>query len=181
MPHTRSLLRVARRLTLNRGERDAAEDLVQETMLAAWRGFRQFRSGTNARAWLFRILINAVHSRGRKLRAMPVTAPITEYDFPVEAGVLTGMEIAQALDELPSEQKEVLLLGVVEGFTSQEMAGILSIPIGTVMSRMSRGRQALRHVLRQVLSDGATPKSRTAESISANPSSVNPRSVGKEA
>lgn len=172
MPHTRSLLRVARRLTLNRGERDAAEDLVQETMLAAWHGFHQFRSGTNERAWLFRILINTVHARGRKLRAMPPLTPIAEHNFPVEADVLTAVEIAQALDGLPSEQKKVLLLGVVEGFTSQEMAGILSIPIGTVMSRMSRGRQALRQALR----DGLTPKSKAVE-----PSSVKPRSVGKEA
>jgi RNA polymerase sigma-70 factor, ECF subfamily len=178
MPHTRSLLRVARRLT---SERDTAEDLVQETMLAAWRGFHQFRSGTNARAWLFRILINTVHARGRKLRTAPATSPIAEHDFSVEAGVLIGMEVAQALDELPSEQKEVLLLGVVEGFTSQEMAGILSIPIGTVMSRMSRGRLALRQVLRRALGDGFTAKSGTAESISVNPSSVKPRSVGKEA
>jgi RNA polymerase sigma-70 factor, ECF subfamily len=169
MPHTRSLLRVARRMT---SDNDVAADLVQETMLAAWRGFHQFRSGTNARAWLFRILINAVHGRGRKLRATPSTAPIGERDFPSDAGALAGSEVAQALEQLPPEQKEVLLLGVVEGFTSQEMAGILSIPIGTVMSRMSRGRQALR----DVLGDGVTPKSKVIGG-----SSVKPRSVRKEA
>jgi RNA polymerase sigma-70 factor (ECF subfamily) len=169
MPHTRSLLRVARRLT---SETDAAEDLVQETMLSAWRGFHQFRSGTNARAWLFRILINAVHARGRKLRATPSTAPIGERDFPSEAGALAGSDVVQALEQLPPEQKEVLLLGVVEGFTGQEIAGILSIPIGTVMSRMSRGRQTLR----QALSDGLVQKSKASGG-----SSVKPRSVGKEA
>jgi len=179
MPHTRNLLRVARRLMSDRGERDAAEDLVQETMLAAWRGFHQFRSGTNERAWLFRILINSVHARGRKLRATPATMPLAAHDFPdgsCDAAMLTGMEVAQALEELPSEQKEVLLLGVVEGFTSQEMAGILSIPVGTVMSRISRGRQALRQALRRALHDGLTAKSKAD-----NPSSVKPRSVGKEA
>ena len=165
MPHTRSLLRVARRLT---SECDAAEDLVQETMLAAWRGFHQFRSGTNERAWLFRILINAVHARGRKLRATPAMSPIVEHDFPVEASMPGAIEVAQALAELAPEQKEVLMLGVVEGFTSEEIAGILSIPAGTVMSRMSRGRQALR--------DGLAPKSKAMGG-----SSVSPRSVGKEA
>jgi len=174
MPHTRSLLSVARRLTshLGRADLDAAEDLVQETMLAAWRGFHQFRSGTNARAWLFRILINAVHARGRKLRAMPAMSPIVERDFPVETAVRAAAEVSQALEELAPEQKEVLLLGAVEGFTGQEIAGILSIPIGTVMSRMSRGRQALR----QALSDGVAPKSNAIGG-----SSVKPRSVGKEA
>jgi RNA polymerase sigma-70 factor (ECF subfamily) len=169
MPHTRSLLRVARRLT---SEVDAAEDLVQETMLAAWRGFHQFRSGTNARAWLFRILINAVHARGRKLRAAPSMSPIAEHDFPVEASVPAAVEVAQALKELAPEQKEVLLLGVVEGFTAQEIAGILSIPIGTVMSRMSRGRQ----VLQQALSDGLVPKSKAVRE-----SPVKSGSVGKGA
>jgi len=171
MPHTRSLLRVARRLT----SEDAAEDLVQETMLAAWRGFHQFRSGTNERAWLFRILINAVHARGRKLRAMPAMSPMAEHDFPAGAVIPAAVEIAQALDELPPEQKEVLLLGVVEGFTGQEIAGILSIPIGTVMSRMSRGREALRQGLQRA-SSGLVPKSKTPEG-----SSVKPRSVGREA
>jgi RNA polymerase sigma-70 factor, ECF subfamily len=141
MPHTRSLLRVARRLT---PDLSTAEDLVQETMLSAWRGFHQFTAGTNERAWLFRILINAAHARGRKLQSAPQTVPISEHDFPVDASAPMAVEVTRALDELPLEQREVLMLGVVEGFTSQEMSEILSIPIGTVMSRMSRGRQALR-------------------------------------
>lgn len=176
MPHTRSLLRVARRLAshLGRADLDAAEDLVQETMLAAWRGFHQFRSGTNARAWLFRILINAVHARGRKLRATPPMSPIGEHDFPLEGRISAVVEVAQALEELAPEHKEVLLLGVVEGFTGQEIAGILSIPIGTVMSRMSRGREALRQILRRASSDGFAPKA-------IEGSSTKPRSVGKEA
>jgi RNA polymerase sigma-70 factor (ECF subfamily) len=172
MPHTRSLLRVARRLT---SDHDVAEDLVQETMLAAWRGFHQFRSGTNERAWLFRILINAVHARGRKLRATPPMSTIAGHDFPDvsgDAAVPAAEEIARALEQLPLEQREVFLLGVVEGFTGQEIAAILSIPIGTVMSRMSRGRRALR----SALSDELVPKSKVIGG-----SSVKPRSVGKEA
>lgn len=175
MPHTRSLLRVARRLTLDRGDRDVAEDLVQETMLAAWRGFHQFRTGTNERAWLFRILINAVHARGRKLRAMPAMAPIVEHDFPVEGVAHTSVEVAQAFNHLPVEQREVLLLSVVEGFTCQEAADILSIPIGTVMSRLSRGRDALRHALGNRLEASA------AGPASIDPVSAKSRSVGKEA
>ena len=149
MPHTRSLLRVARRLS---PDRDAAEDLVQETMLSAWRGFHQFRAGTNERAWLFRILINAVHARGRKLRSMPPVVSIAAHDVSGGAvfsrdAALARVQIIQAFEGLPVEQREVLLLGVVEGFTCVEIAEILSIPMGTVMSRLSRGRQALREHL----------------------------------
>ena len=145
MPHTRGLLRVARRLT---PDLSTAEDLVQETMLSAWRGFHQFTAGTNERAWLFRILINASHARGRKLHAAPVTVAIADHDFPVAGGAsILAIEIAQALDALSLEHREVLLLGVVEGFSSQEMADILAVPIGTVMSRMSRARQAMREQL----------------------------------
>jgi RNA polymerase sigma-70 factor (ECF subfamily) len=147
LPHTRSLLRVARRLS---PDRETAEDLVQETMLSAWRGFHQFRAGTNERAWLFRILVNAAHARGRKLRVMPAVVSIASHDvrepaaFPENPSMLGAADVAQALHELPVEHREVLLLGVVEGFTCREMAAILSIPIGTVMSRISRARQALR-------------------------------------
>jgi RNA polymerase sigma factor (sigma-70 family) len=142
LPHTRSLLRVARRLTW---DADSAEDLVQETMLAAWRGFHQFRAGTNARAWLFRILINAFHSRGRKSR--PALVPLAACDSRSDASDANwpaGVEISEALEALPVEQRTVLLLGVVEGFTCQEMATILGVPMGTVMSRMARAREAMR-------------------------------------
>ena len=139
MPHTRDLLRVARRLT---SDPAAAEDLVQETMLSAWRGFHQFRAGTNLRAWLFRILVNAFHSRGRK--GQPALVPLVEHDFPGRGDTAASVEIQQAIEELPVEQKIVVLLGVVEGFTCLEMAEMLTAPIGTVMSRLSRARQALR-------------------------------------
>lgn len=136
MPHTRSLLRVAKRLTPD------AEDLVQETMLLAWRAFHQFQVGTNPRAWLFRILMNAFHARGRKMR--PPTIPIDGQDFATRSSVETASEVAQALDELAVEHRTVLLLGVVEGFTCQEMSEILGVPMGTVMSRLSRAREAMR-------------------------------------
>jgi RNA polymerase sigma-70 factor, ECF subfamily len=143
MPHTASLLRVAYRLTR---DHQAAEDVVQEAMLSAWRGFDGFHEGTNARAWLFRILINAIHGRGRKLRAMPPFVDLDAGEARAEPAT-TSLEIAQAFDRISIEHREVLLLTAVEGFTCEEAAGILEIPIGTVMSRLSRGRQALRELL----------------------------------
>ena len=138
LPHLAALLRVARRLTFDPA---SAEDLVQETMLLAWRGFRGFQTGTNARAWLFRILFNAFHGEGRKQVPAPPSSPA------INAGLQEAVEISEALGALPIEQRTVLLLVVVEGFTCREAAGILDLPIGTVMSRLSRARQELRSSL----------------------------------
>ncbi|HTS50325.1 MAG TPA: sigma-70 family RNA polymerase sigma factor [Bryobacteraceae bacterium] len=141
MPHTRSLLRVARRIA---SDRATAEDLVQQTLLLAWRSFHQFRAGTNARAWLFRILFNEFHALARK-PAVAMLPLITELEPELYAPDTHGaIEMALAFARLTLEHRTVLLLGVVEGFTCQEMAEILAIPIGTVMSRISRARQALR-------------------------------------
>ena len=142
MPHVGSLIRVARRLTHNR----EAEDLVQETMLRAWRGFHQLEPDTNPRAWLFRILLNAFYAQGRKLRAAPALIPLpdVEGETRVDCSPLGRVEVARALEELSVEHRTVLMLAVVEGFTCGETAGILSLPIGTVMSRLSRARRALR-------------------------------------
>jgi RNA polymerase sigma-70 factor, ECF subfamily len=145
--HSRSLLRVAQRLTL--GSSLAAEDLVQDCLLLAWKGFHHFQPGTNARAWLFRILFNAFYAEGRKLRRVPELIPLTA---DVRTFAQTGntpafdeaMDVSQALDNLHLEHRTVLLLGVVEGFTCSEMAEILAVPVGTVMSRLSRARQAMR-------------------------------------
>jgi RNA polymerase sigma-70 factor (ECF subfamily) len=139
IPHTRTLLRVARRLT---GKSSAAEDLVQETLLSAWRGFHQFRPDTNIRAWLFRILFNTFYGQGRKLTATLV--PISPAMAARSPSADDAIEVMRALDGLEVEYRSVLLLGVVEGFTCREMAGILDVPIGTVMSRLSRARQAMR-------------------------------------
>jgi RNA polymerase sigma-70 factor (ECF subfamily) len=142
MPHLAALLRVARRLTL---ELTSAEDLVQETMLLAWRGFHRFETGTNARAWLFRILFNAFYGAGRK--AALAERPVSLQDR-VQPGLQEAVEISQALDALSLEQRTVLLLAAVEGFTCQEISEILNVPIGTVMSRLSRARQELRKSLK---------------------------------
>jgi len=141
MPHAQSLLRVARRLSASAA---AAEDLVQETMLAGWRGFHQFRPDTNIRAWLFRILLNNFYAQGRKLRGVPAMAPLTPDSHSFSPVLDEAMEVSRALQVLETEHRAVLLLCVVEGFTCREAAGILNVPIGTVMSRLSRARQAMR-------------------------------------
>jgi RNA polymerase sigma-70 factor (ECF subfamily) len=148
MCHSRSLLRVARRLTSNPS---AAEDLVQDCLLLAWRNFHQFRTGTNARAWLFRILFNAFHAEGRRLRRVPDRVPLTADARTISPSLDEAMEVSRALNGLSLEHRTVLMLGVVEGFTCGEMSEILSVPIGTVMSRVSRARQALRAKLAQTM------------------------------
>lgn len=139
LPQTRNLLRFARRLT---SDSAAAEDLVQETLMRAWRGFDQFRGGTNARAWLFRILLNTFYGQGRKGHLTLV--PLGETDRSGLNGSHGTFEITDAVAKLPVDQRTVLMLGAVEGFTCREMSEMLNIPMGTVMSRLSRARQALR-------------------------------------
>jgi RNA polymerase sigma-70 factor (ECF subfamily) len=143
MPEAPRLLRFALRLT---HDTPSAEDLVQETLLKAWRGFHQFRDGSSARAWLYRILMNAFYGHARK--ASPETIPL-EGRIPAaaNAAMIERLEMNQALDSLAFEHRTVLLLGVVEGFTCRDVSEILSVPIGTVMSRLSRARQSLREKL----------------------------------
>jgi RNA polymerase sigma-70 factor (ECF subfamily) len=151
LPHTESLLRMALRLV--RGDRAAADDLVQEVFLQAWRAFDQFERGTNCRGWLFRILFNLSNRRNEQLRARP--ALVSADDVPTSNVValyakprqLEAAEVLEAFDLLPEEHATVLILGVIEGFTCKEIALMLGIPIGTVMSRLSRGREGLRKLL----------------------------------
>jgi RNA polymerase sigma-70 factor, ECF subfamily len=147
MPHSRSLLRVARRIA---SDHATAEDLVQETLLRAWKHFDRFEKGTNVRAWLFRILFNAFYAQGRKARGAP---PVTSIEEPkleavsrgsTQISLVEAAAVSRALQQLSEDHRAILLLGVVEGFTCREMAEILALPIGTVMSRISRARQALR-------------------------------------
>jgi len=91
---------------------------------------------------LFRIMLNAVRARGRKSPLSMV--PMEGREFPADSRMQEAVEISQALDELGVEQRTVVLLGVVEGFTCREMAEILEVPMGTVMSRLARAREALR-------------------------------------
>ena len=157
LPHSGSLLRVARRIAPDVA---TAEDLVQETLLRAWRSFGQFQTGTNARAWLFRILFNAFYAQGRKLRSGPIVVSLQDTnreaapESRTAVSVLDATALGRALEELSPEHRTVLLLAVVEGFTCREMAEILSLPIGTVMSRISRARQVLRNRLAPAASSG---------------------------
>lgn len=150
LPHSKSLLRVARRLTFDPA---IAEDLVQETLLHAWRGFDQFRAGTNVRAWLFRILFNVFYAQGRKVRSAPLLVPLpppsgeAEPRRQAEFSLLDSAILSAALDSLSEEHRTVILLAVIEGFTCRELAEILVLPIGTVMSRLSRARRTLRERL----------------------------------
>jgi RNA polymerase sigma-70 factor, ECF subfamily len=160
LPHVAGLARVARRLTL---DASMAEDLVQETLMLAWRSFHQFEAGSNLRAWLFRILMNAHYGRGRKLKREPKAHSLDERDaaqpgvpgysngerdLPVVLPrVLDSLGVRQGMDRLSEEHRAVLMLGVVEGLSCREMSDVLNVPIGTVMSRISRARLALREQL----------------------------------
>jgi RNA polymerase sigma-70 factor (ECF subfamily) len=151
MPHTERLLRVALRLVHN--ERAAAEDLVQETLLQAWRSFNQFEKDSNCKAWLFRILFNLSNKRYQNQKLRPASVSTDEGErtnvvaMQIKPVQIAATEVCSALDALPAEQSTVVILAIVEGFTCKEVASMLGLPIGTVMSRLSRGREALRKVL----------------------------------
>lgn len=148
--HAESLLRVARRMTRNH---HTAEDAVQEAMLSAWRSFHQFERGSNCKAWLFKILMNLLrksHSRpALAIVDLPETT-VLENVVPIRSSYedLAGSDAIAAIEALPEEQRAVLLLAALEGFTCKEIATMLNIPIGTVMSRLSRGRAEVRNALR---------------------------------
>jgi RNA polymerase sigma-70 factor (ECF subfamily) len=143
LPHLERLLRFARRLDPSR-----ARDLVQETYLQAWRAFPRLRPESNVRAWLFTILINTARAEGRRAARTPELVPLPDrWEGQSGASAAESVEVLQALDRLPEDQRSALILAVIEGFTSKEISEILRVPIGTVMSRLSRARQALRTAL----------------------------------
>jgi RNA polymerase sigma-70 factor, ECF subfamily len=160
--HFRELRRVAFRIC---EDRDTAEDLVQETYLRAWRSFDRFALGTNCRAWLYRIFFN-VHSEHRRTQARkPVvfslhrvkeTALSSETPTPSD---LTLEEVKVVFAELAEPYRVALILADIEGMRYREIADALGVPIGTVMSRLSRGRQILRDRLAAPLSKPAEDRS----------------------
>jgi RNA polymerase sigma-70 factor, ECF subfamily len=153
---------VARRLV---GSREEAEDLVQETYARAFRSWRSFQPGTNLRAWLFRILTNLNIDRGRRIQRTPDMQPLEESDYflynkleqansadgnPDESRVverLSQNDAVTALADLPHDFRDVVLLVDLADFTYSDAAQILDIPIGTVMSRLHRGRRMLKRTL----------------------------------
>lgn len=159
--HLDGLFGAALRMTRNRTR---AEDLLQETFLRAWRSFHTFKPGTNVRAWLYRILMNAYIDGYRKSEREPEVVDqedVDEFylyskvheseDFrragnPEEAllNSLMDADVKGALDSLPEAFRNVVVLADIEGFSYKEIAEILTIPIGTVMSRLHRGRRQLQ-------------------------------------
>lgn len=150
VPHAPALLRTATRLC---GRRETAEDLVQETFLQAWRSFSRFEPGTNCRAWLYKILLYS-HSRLRRDQSRrPVvasleTAPDAALLFdPPTPDTITADSVKAAFDSLPEPFRVVVLLVDVEQLSYREAADALDAPIGTVMSRLNRGRRLMRQAL----------------------------------
>jgi RNA polymerase sigma-70 factor (ECF subfamily) len=150
MPYMNELYRTATRLT---GDRTEAEDLVQDVYVAAWKSFHRFELGTNCRAWLYKILFNKYEHYWRKkakLRLVDDVDETLEQNIPYVAPIpehLTDEEILTAFQGIPEKYREVVLLADVQEFAYKEVSNILNVPIGTVMSRLSRGRAMLRDKL----------------------------------
>jgi RNA polymerase sigma-70 factor, ECF subfamily len=150
MPHLNDLFRTAYRVIGNRSE---AEDLVQEAYLQAWKSFHRFELGTNCRAWLFKILFHVIHHHRRKWFNISLFKEGDDfleetlvYEPPVPQS-LNDEEVLMAIDKIPQQYREVVLLADVEELAYKEIADVMSIPVGTVMSRLSRGRKLLRKEL----------------------------------
>ncbi len=161
MEHMPSLYAAALRMTRNPAD---AEDLVQETYLKAYRGFGGFTEGTNLKAWLYRILTNTYINIYRAKKRRPDETDVEDFENLYlyhrlgggqEAAVgrsaedqvldrFTEAEVKDAIEALPEQFRMAVILGDVEGFSYKEMAEILDVPIGTVMSRLHRGRRALQ-------------------------------------
>jgi RNA polymerase sigma-70 factor (ECF subfamily) len=161
--------RVARHLA---GSREEAEDLVQETYARAFRSWRQFTPGTNLRAWLLRILTNLNIDRGRRQQRAPQMQPLEAndyflYDKLAESGDgvsdeqrvverLSQDDIVAALSAVPHDFRDVLVLVDLGDFSYADAAQILDIPVGTVMSRLHRGRRILKRELAESAMEEAT-------------------------
>jgi len=160
MPHVNSMYNFAYRLTF---DEDDSKDLVQDTYLKAYRFIDSFERGTNAKAWLFRILKNSFINDFRKKSKQPAKVDYQEVesyynsddvDVPMTADLrvdalkdMIGDEVSIALNSLAVDFRTVIILCDLEGFTYEEMAKILDIPIGTVRSRLHRARNLLKEKL----------------------------------
>jgi len=161
--HFGELRRVALRVC---EDRETSDDLVQETYLRAWRSFDKFEPGTNCRAWLFRIFFYVRSEYNRSQARRPLVFPLdhvkdstlasappnTSLDFTLD-------EIKQAFAELPEPFRFAVLLSDIDGLTYREIAEVFNVPVGTVMSRLSRGRKMLRARLATLASRNNEPGS----------------------
>lgn len=154
LPHLDELYRTAVRLL--GGDSAEAQDLVQDVFAQAWKSFDRYEPGTNCRAWLYRILVNkAKHYQRRRYTRKVI--PLSEQGNngvlenagapPLVPEHIRDEEVLAALERLSDDHREVVLLADVQEFAYKEIAEILEIPIGTVMSRLSRGRTLLREAL----------------------------------
>lgn len=153
--HFRELRRVALRVC---EDRETADDLVQETYLRAWRSFDKFEPGTNCRAWLYRIFfyVRSEYYRSQSRKPLVFSLDyVKESTLPAHTSTsleVTLEEIRLAFKELPEPFRIAVLLSDVEGLTYREIAEVLNVPLGTVMSRLSRGRRMLRAKLAKLSS-----------------------------
>lgn len=156
--HLDELVRVAARAC---GSRETAEDMVQEAYMRAWKYWDRFEPGSNCRAWLYKILFNVMRRRrygvdtatvsidtGEVVDLLPFLAPPSA----------TASAVGEAFDKLPTDYRAALLVVAVEGFSYKEAAEILDVPIGTVMSRLHRGRETMRRLV-----EGRPPRGVTTE------------------
>lgn len=150
LPHLNDLFRAARHTLCDTTE---AEDIVQETYLQAWKSFHRFQTGTNIRGWLFKIMFHVIDHHRRKWLRLKWKSDSDEMLLdtltyaPETPQRLTDEDVIAALDKLPQNFRAVVLLADVEEFSYKEIAEMLDVPIGTVMSRLNRGRKLLRTAL----------------------------------
>jgi len=161
LPHMDALYRTALRMTKNQGD---AEDLVQETMVKAYRFWDKFEPGSNCRAWLFKIMTNIFINEYRSKSRTPVSVNVDEIDDNFLYGQLAQLppdrtpednlfakifddDVKKAIEELPDDFRLVVVLSFLEGFSYQEIADIADLQLGTVKSRLHRGRKLLQKQL----------------------------------
>lgn len=161
VPHMDALLRTALRMTRNQTD---AEDLVQETMVKAYRFWDKFEPGSNCRAWLFKIMTNIFINEYRSKSRTPVSVNMDDIDDNFLYGQLASMppgrnpeeemfakifddDVKKAIEELPDDFRLVVVLSFLEGFSYQEIADIIELQLGTVKSRLHRGRKLLQKKL----------------------------------
>lgn len=163
LPHMEALLRTALRMTKNKGD---AEDLVQEAIVKAYRFWDRFEPGSNCRAWLFKIMTNIFINDYRAKSRSPLSVNVDDIDDNYLYGQLATVDptanpeqelfakvfdddVKKAIDQLPDDFKMVVVLSFLEGFSYQEIANIADLQLGTVKSRLHRGRKLLQKQLHE--------------------------------